>query len=67
MVPQIVCETVGDDNSPGTRLMPPTARAREAARTQRLNLPKGVLLSKGFDLAGTPYYAITHSALGEPA
>jgi len=35
---------------------PPSARAQEAARTQRLNLPKDVSLSKGFDLAGTPYY-----------
>jgi hypothetical protein len=43
---------------------PPSARAREAVRTQRLNLPKDVLLSKGFDLAGTPHYAITHPALG---
>jgi hypothetical protein len=43
---------------------PPTARAREAARTQRLNLPTDVALSKGFDLTGTPYYAITHPALG---
>lgn len=43
---------------------PPSARAREAARVQRLNLPKDVSLSKGFELSGTPYYAITHPALG---
>jgi len=43
---------------------PPTARAREAARTQRLNLPPDVVLSKGFDLTGTPYYSITHPTLG---
>jgi hypothetical protein len=43
---------------------PPSARAQEAARMQRLNLPENVLLSKGFDLQGTPYYAITHPALG---
>jgi hypothetical protein len=43
---------------------PPTARAREAARTQRLKLPADVVLSKGFDPAGTPYYAITHPDLG---
>jgi hypothetical protein len=43
---------------------PPSERAREAARTQRLNLPDGVSLSKGFELSGTPYYAIAHPALG---
>lgn len=42
----------------------PSARAREAARTQRLKLPTDVVLSKGFNLAGTPYYAITHPDLG---
>ncbi len=36
----------------------------EAARTQRLNLPDGVSLSKSFELSGTPYYAITHPVLG---
>ena len=43
---------------------PPSQRAREASRTQRLNLPENVLLSKGFDQAGTPYYAISHPGLG---
>ncbi|MGH9180555.1 MAG: hypothetical protein ACRDY5_02415 [Acidimicrobiales bacterium] len=43
---------------------PPSARAREAARTQRLMLPDGVSLAKGFGLSGTPYYAITHTVLG---
>ncbi len=43
---------------------PSWERAREAARTQRLNLPDGVSLSTGFELSGTPYYAIAHLALG---
>lgn len=43
---------------------PPSARAREAARTQRLALPDGVSLEKGFQLSGTPYYAITHAVVG---
>jgi len=37
---------------------------REAARAQRLALPEGVSLAKGFQLSGTPYYDITHAVLG---